>query len=118
MKVDRRAPQMATSTGTLWDARNRGDDHRFEGVYNDSYTLRATASDAHSGLRDIEVYMTRAGGARESQRARGGYTTTGELNWTLRPDDYPDGDYTIEIVARDNIQGHAGTPDDRHVASR
>jgi hypothetical protein len=115
VKVDHTKPALSAPSGTLWNARNRTDDHRFEGAYGDSYTLGATATDAHAGVRDVEVFMTRAGGTRESQRARGGYSTGGTLNWTMRPDNYADGDYTVEIVARDHVQGQAGAPDERHV---
>ena len=118
LDVDRSKPQLSQPSGSLWDARNRGDDQRFAGLYEDSYTLNATASDARSGLRDIEVFLTRKGGSAESQRARGGYSTTGSLSWTMRPDDYADGDYTVEIVARDHVQGQSGAPDERHVERR
>jgi len=117
-RIDRSAPVVSSVSGSMFDSRNRDDDHRFEGLYGDSYTLRAEARDAHAGLRDIEVFMTRDGGSRESQRARGAYSTTGTLDWTMRPDDFADGDYLVEVLARDNIQGQAGAPDDRHTVLR
>jgi hypothetical protein len=116
VRVDRTKPALSTPAGTLYDARNRTDDHRYEGLYGDAYAVRVTASDAYSGLRDIEVFMTRHGGTRESQRLRGGYSTSGTLDWTMRPEDFADGSYTVEIVARDNVQGTTGAPDPRHVA--
>lgn len=117
-RVDRSPPSIAVPTGGLWDARNRSDDQRFAGLYDDAYGVSVQATDAHSGVRDVEIFMARSGGQKESQRGRGGYATGGNLNWTLRPDDYADGEYTVEVVARDNVQGQGGAPDDRHISTR
>jgi len=113
-RIDRSAPTIATPSGTLWDARNRDDDRRFGGLYEESYSLRVSASDAHSGLRDIEAFMVGEQGSRTSL----GRSASGELTVALRPDDFADGEYTVEVIARDNVQGQPGAPDERHVARR
>lgn len=112
-KIDRSPPSITELSGSLHAARDRDDDRRFMGLYNDAYALRVRASDAHSGVREIEIYVDN-----QSQRSRGGYTAGGALDWTLRPDDYSDGKHSIEVVIRDNIAGHAGAADDRHVVRR
>ena len=112
-KIDRSAPSITELSGSLHAARDRDDDRRFMGLYNDAYALRVRASDAHSGVREIEVYVDN-----QSQRSRGGYTTGGALDWTLRPDDHSDGQHTVEVVIRDNVAGQAGAADDRHVVRR
>lgn len=111
-RIDRTPPR-ATASGSLWDARDRDDDNRFEGIYNDAYTLRVDASDSHSGVRDIDVLVDGV-----SQRGRGGYTTARTLNWTLQPDNYTDGEHTIQIVVRDNVAGQAGVAETRHTTKQ
>lgn len=110
--IDRTPPRL-TPTGSLWDARERDDDNRFEGLYNDTYPLRVDASDAHSGVRDIEVLIDGV-----SQRDRGGYTTASTLDWTLRPDNYSDGEHTVQIVVRDRVAGQTGIAEGRHTTKQ
>lgn len=108
VKVDQSKPTIAEVSGELWNARDQATDHRLEGLYNDGYTLRVRATDAHSGIKNIEVYVDEV-----SQQTRGGFSSSGALDWTLDPDDYNDGPHTIKIVARDALDGEAGVPD-RH----
>lgn len=110
-KIDRSAPTLSAPSGSLWDARNRPDDHRAEGVYASTATLKATATDAGAGVAEIEVYLDGA-----SQRSRGGYDADGTLdwNWNLGTNGVADGTYTVTIVARDRILGQPGAPASRH----
>ena len=110
-KIDRSPPSLSSPSGSLWDARNRSDDRRHQGVYASTATLKATATDSGSGVADMEVYVDGV-----SQRSRGGYTTGATLdwNWDLATNGIADGTYTVTIVARDNITGQAGAPAARH----
>lgn len=107
-KIDRTSPLLAQPSGELWEARDRADDKRFGGLYGPGYALHVTANDAHSGIKNIEVYVDNF-----SQAGRGGIANGQTLDWTLRPDDYTDGSHTIKIITRDNVDGQAGAPD-RH----
>jgi len=111
-RIDRSPPAVTSVTGSLFDARNRDDDRRFAGLYEASYSLTATASDSLSGLRDLEVFLVGAAG----QRTRIGASTTGNVNATLRSDEFADGDYIVEVVARDNVHGQNSSTDARHIA--
>lgn len=109
-KIDRSKPTITEISGALYDARNQAQDHRREGLYDDSYPLRVGATDKHSGVREIEAYVDD-----KSQRSRGGYTANGSLDWNMRPDHYSDGEHTIKIVVRDRIAGQPGAVDERHI---
>ena len=109
-KIDRSAPSISEISGSLHAARNRSDDRRFEGLYEASYGLRVRATDAGSGVREIEIFVDG-----ESQRARGGYSSSGSLDWELRPDDHPDDDYSVKVVVRDALAPSGATQDGPHV---
>lgn len=111
VKVDRTPPDLGAPSGSLWDARNRSDDRRYQGVYASSATLKATATDASSGVAEIEVFFDGV-----SQRSRGGYAAGGALdwNWNLATQGIADGTYTVTIVARDRVAGQPGAADSRH----
>jgi len=122
VKLDRSAPRIDVTGGALWDQRNQVADHRNEGLYDETAPLHVEAVDDHSGARSIEVYVDGV-----SQRSRGGYVSTDcpvtgacrrTLDWTLRPDDYPDGDHTIRIVARDQLADSNGSTANAHTAIR
>lgn len=112
-KIDRTPPELAPLQGTLWSARDRADDKRFQGLYDEVYSLKASSSDSHSGVREIEIYVDG-----QSERSRGGYAAGTTLDWTFRPDLYSDRTYTVEVVVRDNLAGSPGADDVRHVTRR
>lgn len=74
--------------------------------------MRVRATDAGSGVREIEVYVDG-----QSQRSRGGYGTSGSLDWELRTDDYSDGDYVVNVVVRDAVAPAGTTDDGRHATT-
>ena len=106
VKIDRTPPSPPVVSGPLWDHRGQQADHRDEGLYDSSYPVHATATDARSGVGSIEVFVDGV-----SQRPRGGYVAQAspgdgaplDLDWTLRPDDYADGTHTVEIAATDRV---------------
>lgn len=110
-KIDRSKPALGALGGTLWDARDRDDDHRYEGIYGDTASLTVNASDSQSGIKEIEVYIDD-----ESQRTKGGYSASGQLDWdwNLSADPLADGTHKVEIMARDNLYVQGSPSEGRH----
>lgn len=102
--IDRSKPVLGALSGSLWDARDRTDDKRFEGLYNNAYSLHATATDSFSGIMSIQVFVDDAPQAS---------TNTGTLDWTMTPGAFSDGPHTVKVVVRDNVADQPGVPD-RH----
>lgn len=122
VRIDRSPPTIDVTSGALWDSRNQTTDHRNEGLYDAEAPLHVEAVDGRSGAKSIEIYVDGV-----SQRSRGGYVSTScpvsgacrrALDWTLRPDDYTDGDHTIRIVARDELADPNATIAGSHTATK
>lgn len=99
-KIDRSKPTLSTPSGSLWDARENSADHRYEGVSSNQATLTVAASDAFSGIKEVQVMIDDQPAADPASRI-----TTGGLNWTWNLNSYPiaDGRHKIQIVAHDNL---------------
>ncbi len=120
-QIDRTPPTLNTPSGSLWDRRNRVDDHRDEGLYDESYAITVTARDGdtssaaneRSGVRDIRFQLVNASGqvARDSadpspQSCASSCPKT--RSWTLDTDSVADGEYAVRVTARDQL-GQAST---------
>lgn len=121
LKVDRTAPTIDTPTGDLWTRRNRDDDHRFEGLYEQQHTVSVMAHDGteagrRSGVKQVKYELVNAAGSVvNTQTKAGSCDTNNGCHWdlpadfTLRSDDFPDGDYTVKITATDQLNHAADT---------
>jgi len=117
-KIDR-TPPTSQASGALFDHRNQASDHRSEGLYDSAYALHINGTDGFSGTSSIEVFVDD-----QSQASRGGRAdnTCGSsgcpgalaLNWTLSPDDYPDGPHTVKVVVKDQLADQPNVDSSKH----
>ena len=118
LKVDRGGPAITEVSGTLWDARSRGDDHRNEGVYTSTAGLRVVAGDgaasapatSRSGVKRIDIHIfhpTTGALERESYDPSPQTCPVGNCtktrDFTLNSDDLPDGDHRVRIAVSDQV---------------
>ncbi|HEX8121242.1 MAG TPA: PA14 domain-containing protein [Solirubrobacteraceae bacterium] len=117
LKIDRSGPVLATPTGSLWDSRNRTDDHRREGLYDATYTVQLSATDGgnlyttnrRSGTKAINVKVKRPNGTvaldspDPSPQSCAAESCPKPRTYTLNTDSLPDGEYTIEVTAVDQL---------------
>jgi hypothetical protein len=117
LKIDRGGPTLATPTGRLWDFRNRTDDHRLEGLYDRFHSVHLEATDGNnasdgqrrSGVKAINVRVLRPDGSviinspDPSPQGCPGDSCGKPRDFQLDGDSIPDGDYTIEVVAVDQL---------------
>ncbi|HEX8741600.1 MAG TPA: hypothetical protein VF712_00560 [Thermoleophilaceae bacterium] len=124
LKVDRSGPTITDVSGSLYDRRNRSDDHRREGLYDAAYSLSisatdgTTASDAarRSGVKrlDVEVLnpatmqVERSDPDPVPQVCPAG--SCGKTRpWVFRPDDYADGEHIVRVRALDQLDNPTTT---------
>lgn len=125
LKVDRTAPEVGLS-GTLWDHRDRTDDHRFEGLYGPDNELHVLATDGNpqggpssqrSGVKEIAVDVDGEEKYHSLPQTCVGDSCPMEADWTLHSDDFPDGRHTITVTAADGV-GHVKSVDFTAVVDR
>jgi hypothetical protein len=124
VRVDRSPPVISEPTGALWDRRNQAADHRNEGLYGATYTARLHATDGtttsnstqRSGVKRIDVKVKNAAGTvvinspdPQPQGCAAG-SCDKPRDFTLHTDSLPDGDYTIEVTATDQLDNWTTTP--------
>jgi hypothetical protein len=116
VRLDGSGPTLEPA-GRLWDHRNQQTDHRREGLYDQSYSVQLKAGDGstasqaaqRSGTKAIDVRVRNAAGSIVQNSPDPAPQTCAAGNcaktrdWTLNTDSLPDGDYTIEVVATDQI---------------
>lgn len=116
VNIDGSGPTLELS-GRLYDNRNQEADHRREGLYDQSYSVQLNASDGstasqatqRSGTKAIDVRVRNAAGSivQNSPDPQPQTCPAGNCaktrTWTLNTDSLPDGDYTIEVVATDQV---------------
>jgi hypothetical protein len=104
VKVDRSGPGI-TPSGSLYDGRNRDDDHRNEGLYDADHHVTVTASEpsGRSGVKSIEILIDGQRKAYVTDQCSNDTQCpdTQALKFTLQADDYSDGDHQVKIVSRD-----------------
>lgn len=131
--VDRTGPQITDISGELYERRNRSDDHRREGLYDESYALSVTAVDGsnnsdaerRSGVKriDIEVVNQETGQVEHSDpdpapQGCPPHSCDKTRPWVFRPDDYSDGQHIVRIRAVDQIDNVSATSEFRVTVDR
>jgi hypothetical protein len=118
VKVDRTPPSGPVLSGSLWDHRNQAADHRNEGLYDPVYTLNASASDARSGLKSIDVQVDSNPPYHYVAACSGIDGCSGSIPpWTFNSDAYTDGDHTVTVTAKDQLADQPGVDNSRHVST-
>ncbi len=108
------APPALSISGPLYDRRNQSSDHRKEGLYAASYDLQMSASDGtaldpDSGVERLEVFVDGQSRYVKTQSCvQGGCPMS--ATYTLRPDDFSDGNHAVSVVARDRSGKQATAP--------
>jgi len=110
VKVDRSGPALPAVTGDLYERRNRTDDHRYEGIYDDQATIHVEAQDGsgasaasqRSGVKTLELSIDDMTVATSSDLCLSGQCDYDRsLDYTLLSDLYSEGDHNLKLVAKD-----------------
>lgn len=119
VKVDHSKPTVPSLSGSLWTHRNQTADHRDEGLYDPSYTLNASAGDALSGLKSIDVQVDSGTPTHYPASCSGTDGCSDSIpTWTFNSDSYAEGDHTITVTAKDQLADQAGVDNTRHVSTQ
>jgi hypothetical protein len=116
VRLDGSGPTLEPA-GRLWDHRNQQTDHRREGLYDQSYSVQLKAGDGstasqaaqRSGTKAIDVRVRNAAGSIVQNSPDPAPQTCAAGNcaktrhWTVNTNSLPDGDFTIEVLATDQI---------------
>jgi len=117
LKLDRSGPVLGSPRGSLWDRRNQDSDHSQEGLDGASYSMSIDATDGsqtndttrRSGVKKIDVRIMREDGTIAINSPDPKPLTcwadscAHTRDYTLNTDDLPDGDYTVEVLAADQV---------------
>jgi hypothetical protein len=118
INVDRSKPLITSLTGPVYDHRNQVTDHRSEGIYDTDSSLVITAADgtsspptaSSSGVKAIDIEVADAGTGTVQQtfldpnpQGCPQSNCSKSRTWSLHADDYSDGDHTVTVTVKDQL---------------